>query len=257
MLSDQQRQQFFERGYLQLKDAVDGDAVTLMRDHIWDELNSQGVLHEDRCTWPDGHAAQLTRIRKRDPNPLENDALRSAISELLSRDWKLRPDWGQALVTFPFNPPWRVPGGNWHLDHQAFQPGDHFTGVNVFLLLNDLETHGGGTVVLEHSPGLVARFNERHPELRTAKMAGWKKVFRASNDYLKRLTNKNDQSPTDERNAFFMDQETIIDEVPLRVSEIVGAAGDIIICHPQLLHASPIANARDVPRMMRTLRVYW
>jgi hypothetical protein len=127
----------------------------------------------------------------------------------------------------------------------------------VFLLVNELEPHGGGTVVLDHSPRLIERFNERHPELKNEKMAKWKNAFRASNDYMKRLTNKNEQSPTAERNAFFMDKETVVDEVPVRVSEIVGGAGDVIICHPQLLHAMPIGNERDRPRMMRTLRVYW
>jgi hypothetical protein len=122
VLSDQQHKQFFERGYLQLSDAVDSGQVALMRDRIWDEMNSRGALRDDQSTWPSGHATNFTRIRKSDPDPLENDSLRSAISELINRDWKLRPDWRQALVTFPIESPWRVPGANWHLDHQRPDP---------------------------------------------------------------------------------------------------------------------------------------
>ncbi len=255
MLTEQQRHDFFQRGYLQLSGAVDASDVEIMRNRVWAELESHGYLKDDKSTWPEGHAAQLKDVRKDDPNPMDNELLVSAISELLNREWKLRPDWGQVLVTFPFNVPWRVPGSNWHLDHPFKQPDEYLTGVNVFLLLSELKAHGGGTSVLEGSPVLVSRFTERHPELETATWSAWKNVFRNSDPYLKRLTNKNETSSTPSRNAFFMEQETVVDEVPVRVAEITGAAGDVFICHPLLMHAVPIGNVQDQPRMMRTLRV--
>jgi hypothetical protein len=241
---------------LQLSGAVSSTDVSLMRSHIWEELESRGVMFEDRSTWPSGATTGFKQIKKSDPNPLENNLLRAAIDELVSREWKLRPDWGQALVTFPIETPWRVPGGNWHLDHHPYQTRDQLTGVNVFLLLDELESHGGGTAVLEASPALIQRFNKRNPELREENWAVWKNGLRASDEYLKRLTDKNEQSPTFERNAFFT-KETVVGDIPVRVSEIVGDAGDVIICHPQLLHSAPGGNECSRPRLMRTLRVYW
>ena len=123
-------------------------------------------------------------------------------------------------------------------------------------MLDELYARGGGTAVLEGSPALVRRFNERHPELENSKWKDWKNAFRNADPFLKRLTNKNEESSTPDRNAFFMEQTTVVDEVPVIVSEITGAAGDVIICHPQLMHAMPIGNEQAHPRMMRTLRVY-
>ncbi len=256
MLTANQRDDFFQRGYLQLSGTVSSKDVELMRDRVWEQIEAHGYLKDAPSTWPEGHVTQLNEVRKDDPNPMDNELLVSAISELVNREWRLRPDWGQSLVTFPIAAPWRVPGSNWHLDHSFTQPDDHLTGVNVFLLLSELKPHGGGTSVLEGSPALIRRFNERHPELKSAKWKVWKNGFRNSDPFLQRLTNKYEKSSTSSRNAFFMEQATVVDEVPVRVSEITGAAGDVIICHPQLMHATPIGNEQNQPRMMRTLRVY-
>jgi hypothetical protein len=47
-----------------------------------------------------------------------------------------------------------------------------------------------------------------------------------------------------------MDRETIVDGVPLRVVELTGEAGDMVFCHPVMVHCvAPNRGTR--PRFMR------
>ena len=59
------------------------------------------------------------------------------------------------------------------------------------------------------------------------------------------------QAPSpDDRIAAFMDRETVVDGVPLRVVELTGEPGDMVFCHPVMVHsAAPNRGAR--PRFMR------
>ena len=53
-----------------------------------------------------------------------------------------------------------------------------------------------------------------------------------------------------ERNAFFMEQCHDVLGVPARVVELTGRAGDVVVCHPWLIH-SPAMNVLTKPRMIR------
>lgn len=56
-------------------------------------------------------------------------------------------------------------------------------------------------------------------------------------------------SPAD-RTAAFMDGETIVEGVPLRVVELTGEPGDMVFCHPVMVHCrAPNRGVR--PRFMR------
>jgi hypothetical protein len=56
-------------------------------------------------------------------------------------------------------------------------------------------------------------------------------------------------SPAD-RIAAFMDTETIVDGMPLRVVELTGEPGDMVFCHPVMVHCvAPNRGTR--PRFMR------
>jgi hypothetical protein len=47
-----------------------------------------------------------------------------------------------------------------------------------------------------------------------------------------------------------MDAETIVDGVPLRVVELTGEPGDMVFCHPVMVHC-PAPNRGTRPRFMR------
>jgi hypothetical protein len=50
-------------------------------------------------------------------------------------------------------------------------------------------------------------------------------------------------------------QPTVIDDVEVRVAEVTGRAGDVVVCHPWALH-NGTPNTADRPRLMRACRVY-
>ena len=53
----------------------------------------------------------------------------------------------------------------------------------------------------------------------------------------------------------FMQEGSELDGVPVRVSEMLGEPGDVILMHPLLMHA-PTPNVLQTPRMMLTQFVY-
>jgi ectoine hydroxylase-related dioxygenase (phytanoyl-CoA dioxygenase family) len=56
-------------------------------------------------------------------------------------------------------------------------------------------------------------------------------------------------SPADQI-AAFMDAGTLVEGIPLRVVELTGEPGDMVFCHPVMVHcAAPNRDAR--PRFMR------
>jgi hypothetical protein len=56
-------------------------------------------------------------------------------------------------------------------------------------------------------------------------------------------------SPAD-RVAAFMDGETIVEGMPLRAAELTGEPGDMVFCHPVMVHCvAPNRGTR--PRFMR------
>jgi hypothetical protein len=56
-------------------------------------------------------------------------------------------------------------------------------------------------------------------------------------------------SPAD-RAAAFMDGETTVEGVPLRVVELTGEPGDMVFCHPVMVHCVN-QNRGARPRFMR------
>jgi hypothetical protein len=52
------------------------------------------------------------------------------------------------------------------------------------------------------------------------------------------------------RIAAFMDAETSVQGVPLRVVELTGEPGDMVFCHPLMVHCGA-PNRGEWPRFMR------
>ena len=129
-LTEQQHKDFYERGYLHLESAVPISETSAMLDRLWALLAERDIVRGDRRTWPSGYTHTLQRLRRYDSNPLDNETVRSAMDAVLGGEWKLKPNWGQALVTFPTKD-WNVPAGPWHLDH-GFSQNEQISGINVF-----------------------------------------------------------------------------------------------------------------------------
>jgi ectoine hydroxylase-related dioxygenase (phytanoyl-CoA dioxygenase family) len=143
-----------------------------------------------------------------------------------------------------------VPHRPWHLDHRYDQPHDVVWGVNVFLFVDEVEPRGGGTLVVRGSPQHVRRFtSEVRPAIRTQKQ--WRTQFDRSIPWFQALSDPGDRVGRVERFLELSDVEGI----PTQVVELTGQPGDVVLCHPFLIHnGGPNASSR--PRMMRASRAH-
>lgn len=157
------------------------------------------------------------------------------------------------MVTFP------DAGGDWRLPHTLWHPDFGFSGrvdrpfaADVFAFFGEVAPHGGGTLVIARSHHLVGAFVDGRSAEQLSDYTATRDSFMASHPWLKEL--KTDDGDPD-RNARFMDLDTDIGGVSVRVVELTGQPGDIVITHPWVFHCrSP--NVNDVPRLMRTKGIY-
>ena len=251
MLTDGQLRAFHEDGFVAVEGAIGSDVVARMRERIWRRLERHGAVRDDPTTWRAQQTVGLRTVRRGDPDPHGSPVIAGALDDLFGPGvWRTPAGWGQVLVTFPSPGPWDVPHRPWHLDHSYEPRAGSMSGVNVFLFVDDVEPRGGGTVVVRGSPRHVARFVERaRPATRTQKQ--WRTAFDASIPWFRALSDPADQADRVER---FL-EVTDIDGVPTQVVELTGRAGDVVVCHPWLIH-NIAPNVLDRPRMMRASRAF-
>jgi hypothetical protein len=254
MVTDEQQQAFRTNGFVRLPGAVPEPVVDAMRERLWCLLEAKGARRDDASTWDMRFAYGLQAMRRADPAPRECAPLRDALDTVFGgAEWSTKPHWGQALVTFPVTDHWILPKSAWHLDH-PFVQGKTCSGVNLFLFVDTVEPHGGGTVVLRSSPPLIERFVQSMgtTELLSMKAAQIKARLFDTHPFLQELTG----SPMrPDRNERLMERDSDVDGIAVRAVELVGRAGDVVLTHPWLLHAIS-QNVADRPRLMRASRVY-
>ena len=251
MLSDEQLRAFHDDGFVMLEGAVAPDDVARMRERIWRRLEHNGADRHDPSTWHHQQTVGLRTVRKADPDPHRSPLVTGALDDVFGPGvWRTASTWGQVLVTYPSSEPWDVPHRPWHLDHSYDQPPGVIWGVNVFLFVDEVEPRGGGTLVVRGSPQHVRRFTQQvRPAKRTQKQ--WRTQFDATIPWFRALSDPND---VDDRVERFLSR-TDVDGVPTQVVELTGRAGDVVLCHPWLVHnGGPNTTAR--PRMMRASRAH-
>lgn len=250
---------FQQKGYVHIPEAFPSSKALIMQDFIWDKLEQKcSILRSDPTTW-DKH---ITGLNKSAENTLYRDIASQrmchVIDDLLGEGtWKTPNKWGNFLVSFPkkLDQAWSVPASHcngipWHWDGRSgIEDMETLSGVFVFTFFSEVKTLGGGTLIVSGSHLLLKRFFQNlSEENRPQRRRVLRKQFCTSNRWLAQLTG-HDESPVD-RMAFFMDKETIIDDIPLRVVELTGKPGDAIICQPTIFHIVS-ENRADYPRFMR------
>jgi hypothetical protein len=253
MLNDDQLSGFQHAGLLPLPGAIPAPGAAAVVDRIWDHLHrSHGVARDRRETWT---LDQPTGLRAITAEP-EFDALgswtvRAALDDVLGAGrWQTPRRWGRPLVTFPSGrEQWTLPSGSaWHNDFVPLRSGTGQRAVQLFVILKDLPTHGGGTLVLTGSHRLVTRYiadtgNAPHPA-RVRHALG-------AHSWLRELWEPSPAVTEEQRIHRYMIDGTRIGDVDLRVVELTGRAGDAFLMHCDTLHAAA-PNTGDEPRMMAT-----
>lgn len=247
--SDIQR---FERdGYVVVRQAFSRADGLAMEQQWWRELeDTHGIRPDDRSSW--GQIVGDLKAAKRDPSQARilTERVRGVLDDLLGKAaWSPPRDWGRPLVTFPEPGAWDVPARLWHWDNPCEPHLDRPTGLFVVSFIGSVAPRSGGTVILSGSPRLLIQQERQIPAShRDDSIAVLRERFHRSHPWLMALTGQA-PSPAD-RIAAFMDTETIVEGVPLRVVELTGEPGDMVFCHPVMVHCvAPNRGTR--PRFMR------
>jgi hypothetical protein len=232
----------FERdGVLAVPGAFDPSGMVA---DLWHGLASRhGVVPMDRSSWKPGTFGKLTRFGKSGRfASVATERTGGAVSSVLGSEWHEVDHWGQPLITFPMPGPWDVPDSGWHID---FPPAASLRAVRMFAYLSSVGTQGGGTLVITGSHRLAAsHVGIRSGDLRT-RLAATSEWFREL--WRPRLGH--------DRIHRFLIEGADVEGVHVRVVELTGEPGDVVLWHPALLHtAAP--NCSDQPRFMLTHTAY-
>lgn len=251
-LTPAELQSFECDGYISVKQAFSHADGLAMQQRWWQELHDvHGIREEDRSSWR--RIPGDLKGAKRDPiqAAILTDRVRGVFDDLLGRGaWSAPRHWGRAIATFPEPGPWQLPTRHWHWDNPCDLHLDRPGKLFVLSFVGSVAPRSGGTLILSGSPRLLIQQERRIPaNLRRLRSGAkyWER-FHLSHPWLMALTGQA-PSPAD-RVAAFMDGETVVDGVPLRVVELTGEPGDMVFCHPVMVHcAAPNRGAR--PRFMR------
>jgi hypothetical protein len=144
---------------------------------------------------------------------------------------------------------WEVPTRLWHWDNVCDLHIDRPRALFVVSFIGSVAPGSGGTLILSGSPRLLVQQECRIPASQRggSGTSVWER-FHRSHPWLMALTGLA-PSPAD-RTAAFMEGETIVEDVPLRVVELTGEPGDMVFCHPVIVHCRA-QNRGARPRFMR------
>ena len=252
MLTADQRAEFDERGLTRLRNVFTSDDAARMRSVVWRELERRyGAVEADPSTWALGQAHGMKTSKKsRAFEPIGGPVLLEAIDELLGAGtWTTAAHWGQVMVTFPQpDEAWTLPSKMWHVDWPYTYAPTPLFGVKVFAFFGTVEPQGGGTLVVAGSHRVVERFvasteQDARTEFRTCRLR-----FMNHDPWFRALARADD--PDSERTARFMGSDHDSDGIPVRVVELTGEPGDVVLTHPWMLHHTA-PNTSPYPRMMR------
>lgn len=253
MLTQDQRDEFNEQGFIRLCGAFSATEAKAMEDLLWDALDRKhGVSRDDKSTWQIPLGAGLQKLRTHTVfRPIGGPMLQAALDDLIgSGRWETPRHWCSFLVSFP-----QLKGAksraNFHTDFPYNIPATRVVGALVIAFLGSVPPDTGGTLVVEGSHKLVARFIEAKPHLKDLKMKVTRQALLASDPYLRALCC--DWTERDWVAELPMTKHSVSGTL-LRVIELTGQPGDVVVCHPWLLHSSS-SNRGSKPRFMSVQRI--
>ena len=247
--SDIQR---FERdGFVVVRHAFSRADGLAMQRRWWSELEDRhNIRPDDRSSWR--QIPGDLKAAKHDPVQAKilTERVRGVLDDLLGKAaWSPPKDWGRPIVTFPEPGAWEMPTRFWHWDNPRELHLDYPTALFVVSFIGSVAPRSGGTLILSGSPRLLIQQERQIPANQRRNLdAGTRDRLYRCHPWLMALTGQA-PSPAD-RIAAFMSSETIVEGVPLRVVELTGEPGDMVFCHPAMVHC-PVPNRGARPRFMR------
>lgn len=256
-MTPKQRDEFEETGLLRLAGAVGERDVRAMRERLWRALRARhGFREDDPRTWTAWRPGRLKRELERAGGfpELATPALRDPLDALFGPGrWRPPDRWGVPILTFPTLPTprdWAPPHRFWHVDRPAQASPAPLRSVVVLTLLAPVAARGGGTVAVRGSSRLVRRLRERGELAGRGHSSDVRRSLRRVDPWFRLLW----EADRDDRERRLREGTTVLG-VALRLVEITGSAGDVVLMHPWTLH-SLSSNARPTPRLAISSHVH-
>ena len=253
MLTAKQITEFSRRGFVRIPAAFSPEDAAALEARVWRWLEKKrGIVADDPKTWPAGQVFGLQELKDLSSAVIGSETTCAAIDGLLGPGcWKQPSNWGAFLITFPSPGTWRVPHRVWHTDFDYVGSLERPPGALVFSFLSDVPPGSGGTAVIEGSPRIIARFLAAHPRASFKKMKNVRHALLGSDPWFLALGSEEGDPPRSDR---LMAEGGVAWNEPVRAAELSAKAGDLVIGHPWLMHASA-PNCGSRPRMMCVQRI--
>jgi hypothetical protein len=254
-LTTEQRREFDDTGLVHLHDAIAKPRVGAMRENLWAELAKKYHFQPDAPeTWREGQVFGLQYVgRAGGFADMMSPALCAALDDLfMPEGWERPARWGTPLVTFPFHGRrWEVPHQSWHLDiYGELGVQRAFGEVTVFAFLDSVCSEGGATVAVIGTHRLIRELSaDGKAKIRSA---NGRRLLADTHPWLRDLWSGEFSETRKQR---FMEEGAVVRDVPVKVVEIIGQAGDIVVMHSSILHTLSL-NCRSKPRFVLRQSVY-
>lgn len=238
---------FRETGAVRADGAFTSAEATDIREVVWRHIEERSAVRYGRPeTWSAASAGSfgLSSLVRRPEfaavtqNPSVRDALRTIF------DGEVWEALGfKVLLTFPEKAAWVMPRG-WHVDFGLERPTWPAFAVKIFAFFDTVEPEGGGTLVMEGSHRLHERFAAETSQDLASPAAHHELMHK--HKWVERVVRGGRAAhPMRELIGEWND----VDGIPLRVTELTGRPGDVVLTHMHVLH-SPAPNAGTRPRQM-------
>jgi len=247
-LTAEQREVFDRDGMLRVPGFCAPAMLTPMVDALWEDMRRRfSIRRDDRQTWKDARPAQFHGLVATGAfNAIGPYVSAVADTFVGASEWTVPKHFGFPLVTFPTGG-WDVPHNVWHFDippHSRDRWASGLPEIRTFVILDKLESHGGGTCYIEGSHRVAMNRAEQSPD-RTLRSADMKKLLQKEEPWFAALFDKTAK----DREQRFMVEGGEARGIKVKVKELSGEPGDAFIMHPAMFHTIA-GNARDVPRLM-------
>ncbi|MBL8619787.1 MAG: phytanoyl-CoA dioxygenase family protein [Myxococcales bacterium] len=258
---------FAAAGVARVRGAIAPADLAAMRAAVWATLGRYGIRADAPATWVAGGALPLVEIagalRPGDVGPMwaigeapACAALRPALAAAVDAvfgpgAWSPADEHGgQAMPNLPVaGAPWEVPHAAWHVDEPTVAGQARAWGLLGFACLDDVAPGGGATVAVAGSHRALARLADaRGPGAVVTTDDGLAALI-AADPWLAALVAP---GPAVARRAAYLDADHDHAGVALRVVELTGRAGDLLLMDPRLLHTVS-ANRAARPRLVMRL----
>lgn len=245
-LTREELDEFDRRGVLRLPGFYPKADIDSMADRLWAYLEKRYGMRRNRPeSWTGAGLVKFQALKRSGAfSALGSPKLFELADALLGAGaWDKPARWGAPLVTFPTPAP-SLPRPPWHLDILGIEPLSPLPNLRVFTFLEPAAPHGGGTLYVTGSHRLAMDVERVHGgPVRSAQV---RHHLKAEHPWFARLL----ATPTANLRAFF-NVEARVGSHLVRLEEMTGAPGDLIIMHPATLHGTA-HNALDRPRIMLT-----